>query len=77
MCLGMPMQILSIHGDRAIGEALGVRREIGLALLPQPWPAVGDYVMVHVGYAIECIDAAIATESHALWQAMQQGAGRA
>ncbi|GAB2887555.1 hypothetical protein GCM10027046_14820 [Uliginosibacterium flavum] len=36
MCLGMPMQILSIHGDRAISEALGVRREIGLALLPQP-----------------------------------------
>jgi hydrogenase expression/formation protein HypC len=73
MCLGMPMKILSITADRAVGDALGVRREISLALLPQPWPVVGDFVMVHVGYAIECIDAAIATESHELWRAMQAG----
>lgn len=77
MCLGIPMQIMSLQEDRAIAEALGVRREIGLGLLPQPWPAVGDYVLVHVGYAIECIDPAIATESQALWQAMQEGDSRA
>jgi hydrogenase expression/formation protein HypC len=66
------MQILSREGDRAIAETLGVRREIGLALLGEPYPVAGDYVMVHVGYAIERIDPAIAEESLALWQAMQE-----
>lgn len=72
MCLSVPMQILSREGDRAIAETLGVRREIGLALLGEPYPLAGDYVMVHVGYAIERIDPAIAEESLALWQAMQE-----
>ncbi len=72
MCLSVPMQILSREGDRAIAETLGVRREIGLALLGEPYPVAGDYVMVHVGYAIERIDPAIAEESLALWQAMQE-----
>lgn len=72
MCLSVPMQILSREGDRAVAETLGVRREIGLALLGEPYPVAGDYVMVHVGYAIERIDPAIAEESLALWQAMQE-----
>ncbi len=72
MCLSVPMQILSREGDRAIAETLGVRREIGLALLSEPYPEPGDYVVVHVGYAIERIDPAIAEESLALWQAMQE-----
>jgi hydrogenase expression/formation protein HypC len=66
------MQILSREGDRAIAETLGVRREIGLALLSEPYPEPGDYVVVHVGYAIERIDPEIAEESLALWQAMQE-----
>lgn len=72
MCLSVPMQILSREGDRAVAETLGVRREIGLALLGEPYPVAGDYVMVHVGYAIERIDPDIAEESLALWQAMQE-----
>ncbi|MBK9616113.1 MAG: HypC/HybG/HupF family hydrogenase formation chaperone [Uliginosibacterium sp.] len=72
MCLSVPMQILSREGDRAIAETLGVRREIGLALLSEPYPEPGDYVVVHVGYAIERIDPEIAEESLALWQAMQE-----
>ncbi|NSL56707.1 HypC/HybG/HupF family hydrogenase formation chaperone [Uliginosibacterium aquaticum] len=73
MCLGVPMKIVSLHGERAFAEALGVRREIALSLLPQPWPHPGDYVMVHVGYAIERVDATLAEESHTLWQAMEAG----
>lgn len=73
MCLGVPMKILNIDGDRALAEALGVRREVGLGLLPKPWPDIGEFVLVHVGYAIEHIDSTIATESHELWRAMQAG----
>jgi len=66
------MRIISCHGDRAIAETLGVRREIGLTLLGEPVPAPGDYVIVHVGYAIERVEPEIAEESLALWQAMQE-----
>ena len=65
------MRIISRDGDRALAETLGVRREIGLSLLGEPAPHPGDYVMVHVGYAIERVDPAAAEESLALWQAMQ------
>lgn len=71
MCLGLPMKILSIEGERALAETLGVRREISLALLPPPLPKIGADVLVHVGYAIEVIDAQLAAESRLLWQAMQ------
>jgi hydrogenase expression/formation protein HypC len=66
------MRIVSCEGDRAIAETLGVQREIGLTLLGDPAPCPGDYVVVHVGYAIERIDPAAAEESLALWQAMQE-----
>ena len=53
MCLGIPMQILEIDGFNARCEAKGVIREVSLFLLQGEEPAVGDYVMVHVGYAIQ------------------------
>ena len=66
------MRIVTSTGDRAIAETLGVRREIGLALLGEPAPQAGDYVLVHVGYAIERVDPAAAEESLAIWQAMRE-----
>lgn len=72
MCLSVPMRIVSCKDDRAIAETLGVSREIGLSLLDGPAPCPGDYVMVHVGYAIERVDPVAAEESLALWQAMQE-----
>jgi len=72
MCLSVPMRIVSRDNDRAIAETLGVRREIGLSLLGEPFPETGDYVVVHVGYAIERVEADIAEESLALWKAMQE-----
>jgi hydrogenase expression/formation protein HypC len=66
------MRIISRDSDRAIAETLGVRREIGLSLLGEPFPEVGEYVVVHVGYAIERVEADVAEESLALWQAMQE-----
>lgn len=68
MCLGVPMRIVTRgHDDRATAETLGVQREISLALLATPWPEPGDYVMVHVGYAISRVDQAAAEAAWEEW----------
>jgi hydrogenase expression/formation protein HypC len=55
MCLGIPMQILEIDGFMARCEAKGVERDVSLFMLPERSVAVGDFVVVHVGYAIQQI----------------------
>ncbi len=72
MCLGIPMRIISRQGGRAVAETLGVRREIALGLLEEPWPAAGEYVMVHVGYAISRVDQDAAEAAWAEWARMQE-----
>lgn len=54
MCLAVPMKIESISGDYGIVNASGVRREIGLMLIDNP--KIGDYVLVHAGFAIQKLD---------------------
>jgi hydrogenase expression/formation protein HypC len=53
MCLGIPMQVDEIDGFVARCSAKGVEREVSLFMLPEGEVQVGDYVMVHVGYAIQ------------------------
>ena len=53
MCLGIPMQIEAIDGYNARCSAKGVSRDVSLFMLQGELPAVGDYVMVHVGYALQ------------------------
>jgi len=53
MCLGIPMQIREIDGFVARCEAKGVRRDVNLFLLQGEAVECGDFVMVHVGYAIQ------------------------
>ncbi|MBT8129388.1 MAG: HypC/HybG/HupF family hydrogenase formation chaperone [Gammaproteobacteria bacterium] len=55
MCLGIPMQIKSIEGYNARCEAKGVEREVSLFMLQEEPLAVDDFVVVHVGYAIQKI----------------------
>ena len=56
MCLGVPMRIVEIHGDHlATAETFGVRRRISTALLVED-AKVGEWVMVHVGYALERLE---------------------
>ncbi|MFO8024648.1 HypC/HybG/HupF family hydrogenase formation chaperone [Thiohalophilus sp.] len=55
MCLGIPMQIVEINGFNARCEAKGVERDISLFMLQDEAVQTGDYVMVHVGYAIQKI----------------------
>lgn len=62
MCLGVPMQILEINDDMVVAEIDGVKREASLMMLGEP-VAVGDYVIVHAGFAIARIDPEEAQET--------------
>lgn len=53
MCLALPMCILSIDGDVATIGAEGLEQSASLALVPQA--AVGDWVLVHAGYALNVL----------------------
>ena len=53
MCLGIPMQIKQIDGFNARCEAKGVERDASLFMLQHEPLEEGDYVIVHVGYAIQ------------------------
>jgi hydrogenase expression/formation protein HypC len=53
MCLGIPMQIEAIDGYNARCTAKGVQRDVSLFMLQDEPVAVGDFVMVHVGYALQ------------------------
>lgn len=60
MCLGIPMRVISKTGDRGIAELGGMKREIGLHLLADI--EVGNYVIVHAGFAIQKLDEDLAKE---------------
>ena len=56
MCLCIPSRIIEIHPDQtATVETMGVRKRISIHLLSEPL-AIGDYLLVHVGFAISKIN---------------------
>jgi hydrogenase expression/formation protein HypC len=61
MCLAVPVKIVSVNGDEAETEIGGVRRLVSIAFTPEA--KVGDYVLLHTGYAITVIDEAEAEET--------------
>ena len=61
MCLAIPMRITAITGTTAEIEAGGLQQRASLVLVPQA--AVGDFVLVHAGYALTVVDAAEAEET--------------
>ena len=65
MCVGVPMQVISIEGDLAMTEVDGVKREASLMLLDQD-VVVGDFVIIHAGFAISKLDQEDARETLAL-----------
>lgn len=60
MCLAIPLKITEIDGNDAVGERDGIRRKIRLDFISSP--QIGDYVIVHAGFAIERLDAQQAEE---------------
>ena len=69
MCVGVPMQIVEINYPAGVAEAKGVKRAIGLQLMPEDSLQIGDHVIVHVGFAIEKVDRERADE---IWQTLEE-----
>jgi len=61
MCLAVPVKVVSVDGDQAETEIAGVRRRVSIALTPEA--KVGDYVLLHTGYAIGVVEEAEAQET--------------
>ena len=65
MCLAIPMQVNEIHGDQddplsfpiAVVDENGLRKEVRLDVVDR-WPSIGDYIIVHAGFAIHTLDPA-------------------
>jgi hydrogenase expression/formation protein HypC len=61
MCLAVPVKIVSVEGNRATVEFAGNRRMASLMLVPQA--KVGDWVLLHAGFAITVLEEEDARES--------------
>jgi hydrogenase expression/formation protein HypC len=69
MCLAIPVRVVELlEGDSALVDVGGVRKQISLALVEDI--AVGDYVILHVGYALQKLDAEEAEKTLALFAEM-------
>ena len=69
MCLAVPLKLIEINGNDAVGEALGMLRAVRVDVIPEPKP--GDYVMVHAGFAIERLPEEQALEDLETWEELQ------
>ena len=72
MCLGIPMQIDRIDGTVARCSAKCVRRDVNLLLLEGQPVSAGDFVIVHVGYAIQKVSPAEARSAWELYDRMAE-----
>lgn len=75
MCMGIPMRIIEIDGLLARCEAKGVEREASLLMLEHERLAVGDYIVVHLGHAIDRATPAQAAEAWAIYDQMLAASG--
>ena len=70
LCLAIPALIKSINGQQAVVDIEGVTRDVSLQLTPEA--KVGDYVLLHTGYAINVIDPEEAEETLDLLRQMAE-----
>lgn len=68
MCLAVPVKVMTIDGNEAEVDYGGVKRRVSIMLTPDV--KVGDYVLLHTGYAISVIDEAEAEETLKLFEEM-------
>ena len=73
MCLAIPMKIKSIEGKAAVCELDGVSRRVAIDLVPKA--KIGDYVMIHAGFAIEVLDEKQAEETLEILRSMDTTGG--
>ena len=69
MCLAIPLQLVEINGNSAVGEAMGMKRQIRVDFIENP--RIGDFVIVHAGFAIERLPERQAMEDLAAWEEVQ------
>lgn len=69
MCLAIPLKLVEIEGREALGEALGMRRKLRVDFIREP--RIGDYVMVHAGFAIERLEESQALEDIGAWEELK------
>jgi hydrogenase nickel incorporation protein HypA/HybF len=65
MCLAIPSRIISIDNLAATIDVFGARKEINLMLMPEQ-PRVGDYVLVHAGFAIQKVEKDVVESGNAM-----------
>ena len=66
MCLAVPLKLIEINGNNAVGESMGMQRKLRVDFIPEP--RIGDYVIVHAGFAIERLPEKQALEDIAAWE---------
>ncbi|MEN2986575.1 MAG: HypC/HybG/HupF family hydrogenase formation chaperone [Thermodesulfovibrionaceae bacterium] len=67
MCLAVPSKIVEIDGSMATVDVMGLRKQISIILLPEE-PKIGDYVLVHAGFAINKMEPQEALEVLKLYE---------
>ncbi len=65
MCLAVPLKIVEINGVEGVGEVKGLRRRLRLDFIREP--RIGEYVIVHAGFAIERLPEGQALEDIEAW----------
>jgi len=65
MCLAIPMKLIEFEGDKGVVELSGVKKEVSLSLLKDF--KIGDYLIIHAGFAIEKLDEKEAKKTLSLW----------
>lgn len=73
MCLAIPLQLVEVNGKDAVGEAMGMSREIRVDFIEDPKP--GDYVIVHAGFAIERLPERQALDDLEAWEDVRNALG--
>ena len=69
MCLAVPLKLIEINGKDAVGESLGMCRPLRVDFIPEP--KLGDYVIVHAGFAIERLPEKQALEDLESWEELR------
>ncbi|MCK4396595.1 HypC/HybG/HupF family hydrogenase formation chaperone [candidate division WOR-3 bacterium] len=71
MCLAVPMKLIEKKGKIGVAEISGVKREVRLDFFPEA--EIGDYIIIHAGFAIQKLDEKDAEETLLLFKEMFGG----
>ncbi|MDY6836830.1 MAG: HypC/HybG/HupF family hydrogenase formation chaperone [Thermodesulfobacteriota bacterium] len=69
MCVAAPMKVIEVEGDTIRAELAGVTKDARLDIVDER-PEVGDYVIIHAGFALHRIDPEEARITLELWKEM-------